>query len=139
MTVSQPGTQRRYARKVVMGIIAMQTVVGILIAIGLFFIKGWGEAYSALTGALIAVLPSYYLGNRIFGVNDATSGDVLLRQIYVAEMIKLAFTVALFLITILMLDAKFSIVMGTYATIVAVNWLAMKFSDLGEKPTSIKA
>ena len=102
-----------------------------MIAVVLFLLKGWGEAYSALAGTLIGVLPSYYLGNRIFGSSSGASGDVLLKQIYVAEMMKLGFTVALFLITILILDAIFSIVLATYAAVVAVNWIAMKVANLG--------
>ena len=116
-----------------MRIVAAQVVVGLAIAVGLFFGKGWNQAYSALAGTLIGVLPSYYLGNRIFGAPGGASGDVLLKQIYVAEMIKLGFTVALFLITILILDAIFSIVLCTYAAVVAVNWIAMRASNLGAK------
>ena len=118
-----------------MRIVATQVAVGLVIAVVLFLIKGWGEAYSALAGTLIGVLPSYYLGNRIFGSSSGASGDILLKQIYVAEMMKLGFTVALFLITILILDAIFSIVLAAYAAVVAVNWIAMKVANLGAKAT----
>lgn len=135
MSDSRPGSQRRHARDVVMKIVGIQVSIGILIAIGLLFFKGWSEAYSALTGALIGVLPSYYLGNRIFSAGDSSAtGDLLLKQIYVAEMMKLGFTVALFLITILFIDARFTIVVSVYGAVVAVNWFAMKFADLNERP-----
>ncbi|MEM7466034.1 MAG: ATP synthase subunit I [Pseudomonadota bacterium] len=116
-----------------MRIVAMQVAVGLLVAVSLYILRGWEQAYAALVGAMIGVLPSYYLGNRIFGAEQGASGDDLLRQIYVAEMMKLGFTVALFLISILLLDVEFTIVLCTYAAVVAVNWLAMKFTDLGVK------
>ena len=43
----------------------MQVGVGLTIAAGLFLLSGWNQAYAALAGTLIGVLPSYYLGNRI--------------------------------------------------------------------------
>ena len=135
MSDSRPGSLRRHARKLVMRIIAAQVMVGLVIAVGLFFIKGWDEAYAALAGTMIGVLPSYYLGNRIFGSGSGASGDMLLKQIYVAEMMKLGFTVALFLITILILDADFSIVLCTYAAVTAVNWVAMRLSNLSAETT----
>ena len=132
MSSNKPGSLRRHARAVVMKIIGIQVLIGLLLAIGLLFFKGWDEAYSVLTGVLIGVLPSYYLGSRMFGGNHVTSGDLLLKQIYVAQMMKLGFTIALFLITILFIDAKSLMVLCGYTAVVAVNWLAMKFSDLGE-------
>jgi F0F1-type ATP synthase assembly protein I len=131
MSSNKPGSLRRHARAVVMKIIGIQVLIGLLMAIGLLFFKGLDAAYSVLVGVLIGVLPSYYLGSRMFGADSVTSGDLLLKQIYVAEMMKLGFTVALFLITILFVDAKFPMVLCGYAAVVAVNWLAMKFSDLG--------
>ncbi|MGR8949511.1 MAG: ATP synthase subunit I [Gammaproteobacteria bacterium] len=122
-----------------MRIIAVQVGVGLTIAASLFLLKGWNEAYSALAGALVGVLPSYYLGNRITGCTGTASGDVMLKQIYVAEMMKLGMTVALFLITIFLLDAKFSIVVSTYAAVVSVNWLAMRFTGLHERTASEQA
>lgn len=135
MSDFRPGSQRRHARDVVMKIIGIQVSIGLLITIGLLSFNGWYEAYSALTGTLIAVLPSYYLGNRIFSANiGAATGDLLLKQIYIAEMMKLGLTVALFLLSILLTNAKFSIVLSTYALVVAVNWFAMRYADLAEKP-----
>ena len=112
----------------------MQVGVGLTIAAGLFLLSGWNQAYAALVGTLIGVLPSYYLGNRIVGAQIvAASGDLLLKQIYVAEMMKLGMTVALFIISIMLLDAKFSIVVSTYAAVVAVNWFAMRAAGLSER------
>ena len=133
MSNTSPGSLRRHARNVVMRVIAMQVGVGLTIAAGLFLLSGWNQAYAALAGTLIGVLPSYYLGNRIVGSKGVASRDMLLKQIYVAEMMKLGMTVALFIISILLLDAKFSIVVSTYAAVVAVNWLAMRAAGLSER------
>lgn len=138
MSDFRPGSQRRHARGVVMKIVGIQVLIGLLITFGLLFFKGWYEAYSALTGSLIGVLPSYYLGNRMFSTTTSeASGDLLLKQIYIAEMMKLGLTVALFLISILVVDAKFSIVIIAYVAVTAVNWFAMRFADLAESPAKV--
>ena len=131
MSSTTPGSLRRHARNIVMRIVAAQLAVGLVIVAGLFLLDGKEKAYAALAGTLIGVLPSYYLGNRIFGVSGGASGDVMLKQIYVAEMMKLGFTVALFLITIVVLDADFFVVVCTYAVVAAVNWVAMRVCNLG--------
>lgn len=133
-SLTKPGTLRRHSRNVVLRIVAAQISIGLLIAVGLFFVGGWHESYSALAGALIATLPSYYLANRMFRYGNSTSVEDVLKNIYVAEMLKIGMTVALFVIAIIALNVNFAVVVGVYAAVVAVNWLGIRLADLGERP-----
>jgi F0F1-type ATP synthase assembly protein I len=59
-----------------------------------------------------------------------------LRGIYTGELLKIAFTIALFVIAIRLLDVMFLLVVASYLAMVAVNWLALLFIDVGEAPQS---
>lgn len=91
-------------------------------------------AYSALSGGLIGVIPSFYLAARMSGRRGGAGAEQALRRIYVGEMVKIAFTVALFIIAIVLLNADFLIVLLAYAATVAVNWVVVAIADIGETP-----
>ena len=93
----QAGSLRRHSRAIVLRIVAAQIAVGLLIALALFVLQGQFQGYSALVGALIAALPNYYLVVRMFQRRGSDSAEDLLRNVYVAEMVKIVFTVSLFL------------------------------------------
>jgi F0F1-type ATP synthase assembly protein I len=59
-----------------------------------------------------------------------------LRGIYTGELLKIAFTIALFVIAIRLLAVVFLIVVASYLAMVAINWLALLFIDVGEAPPS---
>ena len=59
-----------------------------------------------------------------------------MRGIYTGELLKIAFTIALFVIAIRLLDVVFLIVVASYLAMVAINWLALLYVDVGEQPQS---
>lgn len=87
--------------------------------------------YSVLVGGLAGVIPNFHFACRLArpAAGDATRH---LRHIYTGEFIKIAFTVALFVIAIRMLRVEFMYVILGYAVTVVVNWVAFLFADLGE-------
>ena len=62
------------------------------------------------------------------------SAEQVLRNIYLGEGIKIAFTIALFVLAMLFLDVEFGVVAAAYLATVAVNWVAVYKADLGETP-----
>lgn len=123
---------RERSRQTINLVIAWQLAVAIAIASGLALTLGSQAGYSALVGACIGVLPGYYLAGRIFRHRRGATAEDSLREIYTGEFIKIAFTAALFVMAILLLNASFLIVVATYAATVAVNWGALLVVNLGE-------
>ena len=117
-------------------VIASQLGVGIAIALSLALALGQYAAYSALVGALIGVVPNYYLAGRMLRGKRKATPEESLRGIYIGEYIKIAFTAALFVTAIMLVNVGFLIVVATYIATVAVNWVALLVVDLGESPGS---
>ena len=132
--VSGRGSLHQQSRRTVFLVIASQLGVAIAIAIALAVAVGHQAAYSALVGALIGVIPNYHLAARLLRRERGATPEQSLRDIYVGEFIKIAFTAALFVMAIVLLDVGFMIVIATYVAMVAVNWVALLVVDLGESP-----
>ncbi len=129
-----PGALHKYSRLIALRVVAGQIAVALGISLVLTIAFGTRFGYSALVGAGIGILPSYYLAVRMFKRTKSKSPEQALRGIYVGEGIKVTFTVALFVLAILLLDVELAVVMLTYVAIVAVNWVAIFVADLGESP-----
>lgn len=117
-----------------MQLIAGQLVLALTIAAALRLTLGGAAGYAALVGGLVGVVPNFYLALRMARSGGNAVAEMALRTIYVGELIKIAFTVAMFVIAIVLLDANFLIVVLTYIATVAVNWFAFLLVDLGERP-----
>ncbi len=113
---------------------AGQIVVALAAALVLTLVLGSRYGYSALVGAGIGILPTYYLAARLFRRAASMSPEKALRAIYLGEGIKVAFTLALFILAVLTLDVDLPVVALTYLATVAVHWVAVLFADLGESP-----
>jgi ATP synthase protein I len=122
------------SRRVMMQVVAGQLVFALAIAVALGLTLGGGGAYAALVGGLVGVVPNFYLALRMARSSGNAAAEMALRTIYVGELIKIAFTVAMFIIAIVLLDANFLIVVLTYIATVAVNWFAFLLADFGERP-----
>jgi F0F1-type ATP synthase assembly protein I len=130
-----PGALHKHSRLIALHVVAGQIVVALSISLILTMAFGSRFGYSALVGAGIGILPSYYLAVRMFKrTGRSMSPEQALRGIYVGEGIKVTFTVALFVLAVRMLDVELAAVMLTYVAIVAVNWVAVFVADLGESP-----
>ncbi len=113
---------------------AGQVAAGLCLAAVLTVFVGSHSGYSALVGAGIGILPSYYLALRMFRRQATTSAEKALRSIYLGEGIKVVFTVALFIIAMRLLDVDLLSVGGGYFATVVANWIAALRADLSESP-----
>jgi len=128
------GSLHRQSRRTAFQLLAGQTLVAVTISIVLMVAFGSQVAYAALVGAFIGIVPNWHLADRMLRPNRNVGPEQLLRQIYFGEFIKIAFTVALFVMTIVLLDVSFLVVIGVYLAIVAVNWMLLPIVDLSELP-----
>ena len=129
------GPLYRHSRRVALNVVAGQIVVAYAISLCLTLLVGYHHGYSALVGAGIGILPTYYLALRMFRRSRRSlSPEQALRNIYIGEGIKVMFTLALFVLAILKLTINLPVVAGGYIATVAVNWTAVYFTDLGESP-----
>ncbi len=130
------GPLRERARHAMNKLIAGQSLaaVALTLILGVWF--GKTAAYSALVGAIIAIVPNFYLARRLLRSGPGATPSESLRGIYTGELLKIAFTIALFVIAIRLLNVVFLIVVTSYLAMVASNWLALLFIDVGEAPQS---
>ena len=116
----------------------MQVVIGQLVVTGVAAVLGalWGmhASYSALVGGLVGVIPNYYLARRLAQRQRSASAEQALRAIYIGELIKIAFTAALFVIAIMLLRVNFLVAVLGYLATAAVHWIAFLRADVGENP-----
>ena len=128
------GALRDRAQRIVLQLTASQIAVALVLAAILSVTAGSSAAYSVMVGALIAIMPNYYLGGRMLKRAREATAEASLRGIYAGEFVKIAFTAALFVIAIRLLDIDFLMVVAGYLTMVAVNGVAFRLVDLGELP-----
>lgn len=129
-----PGALHKHSRLIALRVVAGQIAVALGLSLVLSVAFGSRVGYSALVGAAIGILPSYYLAIRMFKRTQMRSPEQALRGIYLGEGIKIFFTVALFVLAIRALDVELVVVLMTYMAMVAVNWVAIFVADLGESP-----
>ena len=131
------GSLRLRAQHTMQLLIACQLVIAITLALVLLMACGTSAAYSALVGTVIAIAPNQYLAGRLRRRRPGASPSESLREIYAGELLKIVFTIALFVIAIRLLDVAFLIVVAGYAVMVGVNWCALLVLDLGEVPANV--
>jgi ATP synthase protein I len=121
----------RWQRKI-MQLVFYQFVLTLgLGAVGALFVSAM-VGKSALVGGVIAVLPSYYLAKRMLSRRKELSAADSLHNNYVGSVIKIVYTVALFLLVIISLEVNFLILISAYFVVVLTNWFGLVFMDFSE-------
>lgn len=132
------GVLHERARRIVFTLLASQIVAAVLLAAALDVLISGLAAYSSLVGALASIMPNYFLAGRMLKRTHEMTPQMSLRAIYTGELVKIAFTVALFVIAIRLLEIDFRMVIVGYLAMAAVNWVAFWTIDLAEMPVSPK-
>jgi ATP synthase protein I len=106
---------------VVLGQVAI-TVVAAIICVAV-----WGRTagLSALAGGGISVLASAALVFIGFGSPAGSDPERVARAFYVGEGVKLAVTVALFVVVFLAMKVSFAALFGAYIATLFVYWIAL--------------
>jgi ATP synthase protein I len=81
-------------RQQALRLVAAQTLMAVIIAIGWLF-TGWVAFLSALLGGIAAVLPSFYFARRFFATTDARKVERIIRAFYWGEITKILLSAGL--------------------------------------------
>ncbi|MCW8886324.1 MAG: ATP synthase subunit I [Motiliproteus sp.] len=82
--------------KLIQQMLLIQMVATLVISGVLYPLAGMVNAYSALLGGLIYLIPSLYQAKKIFSSNNSNNIRVILRDLYKSEIWKMALTIVLF-------------------------------------------
>ena len=106
---------------VVLGQVAV-TVVSAMICVAV-----WGRVagLSALAGGGISSIASAALAVIGFGSPAGAAPERVARAFYVGEGVKLAVTVALFVVVLVIMKVSFAALFGTYIATLFVYWIAL--------------
>ena len=84
-----------------------------------------GFAMSVLAGGLIGLIAGFYQAQRLMRVDAGKDPEGFMRGLWISEAIKIALTVALFVIAIRLLRVQMVPTMIGYAGTYIVYWLAL--------------
>lgn len=112
---------RRLAGSVVLG----QVVVTIVAAIICFAVWGRVPGLSALVGGGISAIASAALVIIGFSSPAGAPAERVARSFYVGEGVKLAVTVALFVVVFLTMKVSFAALFAAYIATLFVYWIAL--------------
>ena len=112
---------RRMALSVVLGQVAITVVAAILC----FAMWGRVAGISAAAGGAISFLASAALAFIGFASRAGASPERVARAFYVGEGVKLAVTVALFVVVLVTLKVSFAALFATYIATLFVYWIAL--------------
>ena len=128
------GPLRERAQHAINKLLVAQSLAAVALVVVVGVWLGKPSAYSVLVGTVISIVPNFYLARRLLRRGPGATPSESLRGIYTGELLKIAFTIALFVIAIRLLNVVFLIVVASYLAMVAINWLALLFIDVGEAP-----
>jgi ATP synthase protein I len=116
------GALSRDTRKEVLGVLLIQTIVMLVLSAALL-LKGNVEAYSALLGGLIYLVPNLYVALRTLPHRAGSTAGIVLAELYIGQIWKMALSVAGFAATFIWVKplSPFSI----FGTFILMQFLGM--------------
>ena len=113
------------ARRLAMSVVLGQVVITVVAAILCFAVWGRVAGISALVGGGISVIASAALALIGFSSPAGSDPERVARSFYVGEGVKLAVTVASFVVVFLTMKVSFAALFGAYIATVFVYWIAL--------------
>ena len=108
-----------------MSVVLGQVVVTVVAAVICFAVWGRIPGLSALAGGGISAVASAVLVLIGFGSPAGAPAERVARSFYVAEAVKLAVTVTLFVVVFLAMKVSFAALFGAYIATLFVYWIAL--------------
>jgi ATP synthase protein I len=113
------------ARRLAMSVVLGQVAVTVVAAAICFAVWGRVAGFSALVGGGISVLASAALALIGFSSPAGAEPERVARSFYVGEGVKLAVTVASFVVVFLTMKVSFAAMFGSYIATLFVYWIAL--------------
>jgi ATP synthase protein I len=113
------------ARRLAMSVVLGQVAITVVSAIICFAVWGRVAGISAAAGGAISFLASAALVFIGFAPRAGAAPERVARAFYLGEGVKLAVTVALFVVVFLTLKVSFAALFATYIATLFVYWIAL--------------
>jgi ATP synthase protein I len=113
------------ARRLAMSVVLGQVAVTVVAAIICFAVWGRTAGLSALVGGGISAASSAVLAFFGFASPAGSEPERVARAFYVGEGMKLAVTVALFVVVFVTMKVSFAALFGAYIATLFVFWIAL--------------
>jgi ATP synthase protein I len=113
------------ARRLAMSVVLGQVAITVVAAVICFAVWGRTPGISALVGGGISVVASAVLVFFGFGSPAGSQPERVARAFYLGEGLKLAVTVALFVVVFVTLKVSFAALFGAYIATLFVFWIAL--------------
>jgi ATP synthase protein I len=113
------------ARRLAMSVVLGQVVITAVAAVICFAVWGSNAGVSAVAGGGISTIASAVLAIIGFASPAGASPERIARSFYVGEGLKLAVTVALFVVVFLTMKVSFAALFGAYIATLFVYWIAL--------------
>jgi ATP synthase protein I len=92
--------KQRSPRSNALQVILLQTILVVIIAVSLLFLRGRSSGYSFLLGGFTSILPNLMFTYRLFSETSARAVTRIMLRLYVGEAIKLFTIGVLFIVMI---------------------------------------
>ncbi|QEL12923.1 F0F1 ATP synthase assembly protein I [Kushneria phosphatilytica] len=127
-------TPARPQRPQVGRLLAGQALAGSIIAVLALLTSGEAAGMSALSGALVCLLPNAYFAWRAFRLRGARLAREIMNGFYRAEAGKFGLTVALFtLVFVAVPPSNPAFFFGAYVVVQCVHWLGFWLVRTGSR------
>ncbi|MFC3908204.1 ATP synthase subunit I [Legionella dresdenensis] len=118
-------------------LIIIQIGICLMITLLLFLFSGAKAAGSALTGGLVAILPSAVFAKRLFKYQGARAAKEIVKNFYQGEFLKIILSMILFALVFIFYEVQPLVFFLTYIALVMTNWFAPLIIDnRQERPKS---
>ena len=114
------------SRKIALGILSAQLVLGIVTAVIFWFFLSVESAKSSIAGSMVAVFSSVHILRLIFQTAPQSPKKIA-NMLYLMEALKFLITGALFGAAVILLKAMFFPLIIGYIVAVFVYWLSLLF------------
>jgi len=114
------------SRKIALGILSAQLVLGMVTAVIFWFFLSVESAKSSIAGSMVAVFSSVHILRLIFQTAPQSPKKIA-NMLYLMEALKFLITGALFGAAVILLKAMFFPLIIGYIVAVFVYWLSLLF------------
>lgn len=116
------GTSASTVRK----ILSFQALIVLLVPSAILLVGKEWEAFSAMLGGLVALIPSLYFALRMHLAKEQEAKRIV-RSFYVSETHKIILTAVLFILVFQIPGVNLIMLLLAYAAVLSVYWFALFF------------
>ena len=106
-------------------LLAVQLSVVAVITMMLYWVAGSKQAYSALLGGMICIIPSCLFAANAFKHRGARAAKKIVMRFYLGEALKLGLTFILFTLVFIFIPINALAFFATFITAQLLHWLSL--------------